>query len=617
MLRQRLCTFGLLLLFAATVSAQESGGAAIITEEAVEAATGPEEIAAPEEAGAPGEGPEAETPAPGPVGELARPTPFGELTLRYGDALGEGVDINIRDEINIDLIDLEPIRASLGGAHSDRLFNLSLQECIMIALAENLDIRVTGYEPLKTDQDIFAARGEFDPVLRSSATYSRSNQSQSQQVVAFGGISSVESFDTVTNAALAGKLHYGTQYTVSWDMNRSESTFSRFMEEFSGTLTLQLTQPLLRGFGARYNKVRISIANNNRIASEAQLRLTVLTTTADVIRAYWDLVGAMENLKVRSESLDNAERLLQVNQKRRDIGTAADIEVLQAKAGVATRQSEYISARQNISDASNILKSLLNLRDGEFFSRDLIVPIDRPNPHEPGEFDPAKHEARIMASIDEALEMRPEIKIRQLDIDNAALEEYRTRKEMLPQIDLVYNYTTGGRDPKLRDTLTGITERQDYAYSYGIQGSIPIFNRAARGAHNRARITRRQAEMNLAHARQQLMLNVHLAATKVASNAILIQSNKQATRLQIANVAAEEKRLQLGVTTSWQVLQIQQDLTAAQVQELISNIEFEKSLVELQLAEGTLLDNLGIELDVPEAEDAPVGYFESITPRWE
>lgn len=564
----------------------------------------------------------AEAPALDPAPQAAAttdllPTPPNELTLRYGGELGRGTDINLQEEININLIDLDALRVRLSEDVAGRQFNLSMQECILIALAENLDIQVTGYEPLKAEEAIFASRGEFDPVLSGRAIFNRANQSQNQQVVAFGGISSVESYATVTNGTLAGRLHYGTQYSVSWDMEKTESTFSNFIEEYSGSLTLQLTQPVLRGFGQKYNKVRINIAKNSKIATEAQLRLTVLTTVSEVIKAYWDLVGAMENLKVRSEALDNAERLLKVNETRREIGTAADIEVLQAKAGVATRQSEYISARQNISDASNVLKNLLNLQDDGRFSTALIIPIDRPNPRDPAEFDTSAHEEQLIASVDAALEKRPEIAIRQIEIDNAALEEYRTRKEMMPQLDLVYQYTSGGRDHKLRETLNGIRERQDYAYSYGIQASIPILNRAARGNHQRARLERRQAEVTLEQARQQLMLNVNLAASRVASNAILVQSNQQATRLQIANVAAEEKRLQLGVTTSWQVLQIQQDLTTAQVQELISNIEYEKSLVELQLAEGTLLDNLAIEVPDIDPEVEPVNYLESIRPRWE
>ena len=604
MLRSFLVTLCACCTLAGAGPARGQEAAPAVTEEAVDAPV-LEPSPAPQAPSAPG------TPAP----DDFLPTPPNELTLRYGGELGS--DINLQEEIDVNLIDLDALRVRLSEHAKEQQFNVSLQECILIALDENLDIQITEFEPLKSDEAIYSARGEFDPFLQGSAFYSRANQSQSQQVVAFGGINSVQSYDTVTNAAFVGKLHLGTQYNVSWGMEKSESTFSNFVEEFSGTLTMQLTQPILRGYGTRYNKVRINLAKNSKIATEAQLRLTVLGTVAEVIKAYWDLVGAMENLKVRSEALDNAERLLKVNETRREIGTAADIEVLQAKAGVATRQSQYISARQNIADASNLLKNLLNLRDGDRFSKALMIPIDRPNPRDPAEFDAAVYEERVVASMDEALAKRPEITIRQMEIDNAALEEYRTRKEMMPQLDLVYQYTSGGRDHKLSETLTGIKDRQDYAYSYGVQASIPILNRAARGSYNRARLARRQAEVTLEQARQQLMLNVNLAASRVASNAILVQSNQQATRLQIANVAAEEKRLQLGVTTSWQVLQIQQDLTTAQVQELISNIEYEKSLVELQLAEGTILDTLGIELKAPEAEDAPVTYLDSVKPRWE
>lgn len=599
-----LCTCSLLLV-ALTARGQEA--APVTTKEAVEA---PAEVVVPEEL------PAAPATPPSPAVDLL-PTPPSELTLRYGDELGEGNEINLREEIDIDLIDLDALRVRLSEDVVGQQFNLSLQECILIALDQNLDIQVTEYEPLMAEHGILAARGVFDPLLQGSANYSRANQSQNQQVVAFGGITSVESYATVTNAALVGKAHLGTQYSLSWDMEKSESTFSDFVEEFGGTLTMQLTQPILRGFGNKYNKVRINIAKNAKVATDAQLRLKVLTTVAETIKAYWDLVGAMENLKVRSEALDNAERLLKVNETRREIGTAADIEVLQAKAGVATRQSDYITARQNISDASNLLKNLLNLRDGERFSQALVIPIDRPNPRDPADFEAADYEQRVVASMDEALTKRPEVTIRQMEIDNAALEEYRTRKEMMPQLDLIYSYSTGGRDHKLSETLDGIRERQDYVYSYGVRASIPILNRVARGNYQRARLDRRQAEVTLEQARQQLMLNVNLAASRVASNAILVQSNQQATRLQIANVAAEEKRLQLGVTTSWQVLQIQQDLTVAQVQELISNIEYEKSLVELQLAEGTILDELGIELTAPELEEEPISYLNSVRPRWE
>jgi len=165
---------------------------------------------------------------------------------------------------------------------------------------------------------------------------------------------------------------------------------------------------------------------------------------------------------------------------------------------------------------------------------------------------------------------------------------------MLPQFDIVGSYMRGGRDQRLPSTISGIVDEQDRTYGVGIQGSIVINNRAARGAHQRARINVRQAEERRKKTEMALMMGVHYAGRGVMTNKVLAESNRQTVRLQEANVSAEEKRLQLGTTTSYQVLRVQEDLTAAQVQELQARIAYEKSLVDFQLATGTLLGELKI-----------------------
>jgi outer membrane protein TolC len=101
----------------------------------------------------------------------------------------------------------------------------------------------------------------------------------------------------------------------------------------------------------------------------------------------------------------------------------------------------------------------------------------------------------------------------------------------------------------------------------------------------------------------------------VLTNKTLVESNRQAVRLQEAEVAAEESRLRLGVTTSWQVLQVQEQLTLAETALLQAQIAHEKALIDLQTAEGTLLDTLEITVEPAESADN-VGYFQSLRPRW-
>jgi outer membrane protein len=514
--------------------------------------------------------------------------------------------VSILEEIQIELLDLEKLSAQVAERlRAGEPLRLSLRDCVTLALEANQDLLIAVYDPLAADADVFSAKGEFDPIFSTNFNYTDSTQTAAGQLLAFGGIPSVQSWQTSADIGVRGKLKWGTQYNITFNMNRDEGSFTGFLEQFNGSLTTTLTQPLLRGRGAHVNRIRIRMAENSKAISEAQVMLTAMNSVADVIKAYWDLVGAIDSLRVTQQALENAQRLVDISQRRFEIGTAAALEVLQAKAGVASRQSDYIAAQTRIVDAEDALKRLLSLRDGDYFSSQIIVPTDRPSDIE---FD-----WDVERSMQLALQNRPEIRSAALTIANAKLDRDRARNELLPQFDLTGGYTTGGTDHKLRETFRGVRDQQNEVYTYGFTGSIPIGNRAARGAFRRAKLTVTQAEQRLEKAKQDAMWSVRLALRNAVSSQILVESNRQATKLQEASVRAEERRLSLGTTTSQNVLDIQEDLTAAQNQEVQARINFEKALVDLQLAEGAILANLGIEFELPE-DEGHVPFIASVNP---
>jgi outer membrane protein TolC len=539
-----------------------------------------------------------------------------EITLNYEGMFSANEGRSIAEEIQIELLDLDSLMATLNEYQRERVVRLTLGDCIQLGLAQNPDIVIAGLEPLMAEADVQAASGEFDPQLSLDARYTDATVSLSTQQVAFGGIEAIQSYNTTVNAQIAGKLSTGAMYGIIFNSTKDEDTFGQFITDFNTQTTLTLTQPLLRGFGVKYNRVRIRAARNNVRATEAQLKLTAMTAVAEIVKAYWDLVGAVQAVQVSQASLDNARRLMKVNETRREIGTAADIEVLSAKTGVATRQSDLITARSRVGDASDRLKQLLDLREGDRFSQMIILPVDRPNTADNYGFDPEAYEEALEGSIAKALERRPELEIAAIQIENAELDEYRSRRDMLPQFDITGNFGQGGRDEKLRDALNGMRDGDDEIWGYGFQASVPIGNRAARGAYRRSKLTTRQAELREAKQRTDIMAMVNLMARGVLTNQTLIASNEQAVRLQEAEVAAEEQRLQLGVTTSWQVLQVQEQLTGARTALLQSEVAYEKALIDLQLAEGTLLENLEITVTPPDDDYGEIGYFRSLNPIW-
>jgi len=553
--------------------------------------------------------PAAETPVAPPV--EAEPVVLEpvEAKLHFDPSLGGGATGSIVEQANIELLDVEQLRALYERQGEANTLRVSLADCIALAMKQNNDILIAEYEPLASDADVYSAKGEFDPIWQTTVQYVNAQQSLNQQAVAFGGVDSIRQYQTTINSTFGGKLHTGTQYALVFALSKEENTFGGFIEEFNTSLSLQLTQPLLRGAGMKYNKFKIRAASNLRESNTWQLRMSVMNTAGQVIKSYWDLVGATEAVKVADAAMENAKRLLSINETRREIGTAADLEVLQAKAGVSSRQSDLVTAVARAADAGDLLKQLLDLRDGDKLSKTRIIPLDRPANEEIVLSTPEFFDSQIDEAVAAAVENRPEIKMADLAIDSAEMDADRSRHELLPQVDLTGSISQGGRDHYLTESLYGTRRGDDSAFSYGVQAGIPIGNRAARGQYQRAELRAKQAEQQLEKARTAVMTAVHLAVRNAEANRVLVKTNAQAVQLQEANVAAEEERLRLGVTTSWQVLQIQEALTASQTQQLQARIAYEKALIDLQLAKGTLLQDVGIEYLAPEPTD-PVGFFE-------
>jgi outer membrane protein TolC len=520
----------------------------------------------------------------------------------------------LQQKIDVGTIDVERLRELVDGPAAAERLRMTLQECIELALLQNPDIQITQLERFKSDADLMTAKGEFDPLLTGQAQYLRATQQANAAYRLFGNLTTVEAYQTTSSVDVGGKLHTGTIYDVRVDLNKEETTYNNFISEWSGGLTVMLRQPLLRGSGFAYNRSRIVIARRLGEVNQYQLQLSVMNLVAQVVKSYWDLVGAIENVTVREQSLANAERLMDISQRQLDLGTAAAIEVLQAKAGVAGRQSDLIAARSTVADAEDLLKQLLNMRDGGYFSSKRIVPVNRPSLTEFNLEDVKNLEQEIEQSINVALETRPEMLSAALEIQNAKTDRQRAANELLPSLDVSGSVFQGARDHYMREVFTGIRTRSDNSYTVGVEGSIPLGNRVARGQFQRAGLTLKQSEQRLESVKQETMMRVRMAMRALQTSQILIESNRQTRKLQETNVAAEEKRLKLGVTTSYRVLQVQQDLTLAQTQEVQSRIAFEKALVDLRLAEGRLLEELGVELEAPEPPH-PVNFIRSVIPR--
>ena len=172
----------------------------------------------------------------------------------------------------------------------------------------------------------------------------------------------------------------GTALSVGFSVNRnsSNSLFDTFNPSYFGTITYSISQPLFRNYGRGVNGRQIRIARNNVTVSEIDFELEMIDLVTAAQNLYWDLVYQREDIKVRKQSLELAEKTFAANKRQVDIGTMAGIEVLQAESEVAQRQEQIVTARYTADQVQDRVKKLItNLGDPALIRAELYL-VDSP-----------------------------------------------------------------------------------------------------------------------------------------------------------------------------------------------------------------------------------------------
>lgn len=489
---------------------------------------------------------------------------------------------------------------------------LSLREATLMALQHNINLEVARLNLASASQGVLAASGVFDPFLRLEATESSSESPATNQLV---GAQVNKQDRRAFNLNLGALLPTGGQAAVGWTNSRTKtnSTFFFLNPSYSSGLTFSLTQPLLRSFGTDVNRARIEIARKSRKLSLLDFERLVITTLQQVESAYWNLVYARENLKVKQQSLKLAQDLLEQTRIRVRVGTSAPIDIVQSEATVAAREQDIILAENAVQAAADRLKILLGFEDPLDFLAE-IVPTDS--------LQALVETVDFERSVQLALERRPELKAK--EVQSAITEQnlLAARSALLPQLDFGVNYGFAGvggtytqRDPRTGQIISVVPGNWDDAlrqikdtdypqWSASLTFNYSLGNHQAKAQLAQRRFELAAARQALALERQAVIAEVREAVRNLEASAKAINAAVKARELAERNLEAELKKFENGMSTNFQVLKIQEDLAAAQVAELQARVAYRQSMVAYQVAVGTLLDAMGIELadNVPEPE---------------
>jgi len=474
---------------------------------------------------------------------------------------------------------------------------MSLKDVIYHALKNNLDLQIQMTDAALSQKTLKINKAIFIPTFEMTGNL-RGTMEPSEDVLT--GLEGVTDENTISlNLKLSQRLPLGGTIDLQLYNQKFETNSLRFNVNPSlySQARLTLTQPLLKNFGLTSTKREIYIAANNLKIAKHQLRENIITLVYNVEEAYWNLVFAYQNLEATKMALKRANDLLRQNEIKVKVGSAAPIEILTAKAEVARNESLVIQAEKTIQTAEENLKRILNMSKESF----ILIPSDKP--------EIKKITVDFNALLLEGLNNRPDIERAKLDLANFKIGVKYARNQRLPNLQLTVNYFTTGRggkkyiyvddwqpyyqgfDPDIHiqeiiETTLWNSLDQAFSniyknYNIALTLQIPLSFSKENAELAQAKINLKRSLLSLKNVENTIHSEVREVIKELEANTKLVEADKITLELQGQRLRAEEKRLSVGLSTNFIVLDYQRQFADAETQSLRSVIDYNMTLARI------------------------------------
>jgi len=468
------------------------------------------------------------------------------------------------------------------GSADARVLPLQVADVVRLVRANAPAVRQAYLSALTGAGSIQSAEGAFDPIFFAEATYTYS-ESPSGGGFLSGGVDNTKIREWRANQGLRTALMTGASVEVSLNEvyredNRPSGFFGLNPRSDVG-FNASVSQPLLRGGWLLAGTADLRRAELGWDRGVASVRSATVDAVQRGIDAYWDLAFTIEDVKVKQFSLTLAQELREVTRSKYRAGAVAEVELVQTEADIASRRDALLTAENRVRQAEDALRALIfDFEDAEDWQL-VLQPVSEPPPPAPS--DLVWEQALLVAR-----KHRPELHELAVDVERARLDWEVSESNLRPKLDLNASGNSLGVDSQVAGAFDPIFSFLSAGYSAGLGFEVPLGTRAARGAEGAARAnfqlavrTLRDREREIANQVRDAVRNLDYLAERVL---VTVTAREVAER----QLQAEQRRLQEGASTNFQVLQFQEDLIEALTSEKNARLEYAKAVSRLFLVQG-------------------------------
>lgn len=483
---------------------------------------------------------------------------------------------------------------------------VTMDEVVRLVLENNLDVKIRMVVPDIEAARLYQSRGAFNPSLGFDGRYESLNIPQNaQQFSATGGTllelnqlnGNPRIFDEDNwrwKSSFGGKLPTGTKYELFHQVDvlkntlNDSSPLSLFSPEYQSFHGITVTQPLLREFGTDVNMAEIRVARQNLQISNLELKSMLTSAVAEVLKSYFELLFSDEEMKLKEEEVGLGKRLTEDKRNQLEKGRISVRDLGRAQSAVAESVERLVVARNQRLERHS---SFLRLISSDYDLNDLTTWV----PDQELETEELKFNREQL--IAEALRNRPDYLAAMAKVKREDIKLTFAKNLIWPKLDLKSTMGYNGLAGTWEESNSRAWSQQGTQWSVGVLFSYPLGNFDARGKRNEAEKVKEQSILTLKQVELTSVLEVQKFLAIVDSNYERLRAMSTYRSQADENFESEQTRLEKGFTTEVELLKVRRDLTEARTRELAATAEYNKSLVQLWAATGTLLDRWKITVE--------------------
>lgn len=352
-------------------------------------------------------------------------------------------------------------------------------------------------------------------------------------------------------------LRLGTKASVSYNVlktqiNGTQGNFLPNKKFFDVAPQIEVSQSLWRNFlGSEFEaseKAQLAQVEAARFSDQFSFKQLIMQAE----NAYWRLYFAQTSLKVQKESLERAKRLRDWNAERVRNNLVDEADLLQAEANLQSREIEY---QDTITEIASALKEFNSYRESE---GDVSL-----------QGEPEENATDILnANLPKKMKLREDVIVQLANQKaaraNAELGTQRNR----PNLELYGSYSINGRDAQYSDAYDQAATATKPFSIVGVRFTTPL----DLGSMNDYKKAYAQevtaAELSYKRKLFEVEKEWEILTERFVNFKTRLKLSQKMVTLQEKKLQKEKQRYNQGRTTTFQVLQFEQDFANAQLLKL-------------------------------------------------